>query len=80
MISFEEAKKIAKETRPEFNKYEEYKELYVFDKADAGERLGGHDMPFIVLKSSGKVYGYSQYAIIHPERLMDKEKVSEGTF
>ena len=82
MITLEDAKKIAKETKPSFNKYEEYKELYVFSKEEEEnmEMMGGHDMPFIVLKSTGKVMGYSAVAVSHPERLNPKEFVSEGTY
>lgn len=78
MITFEEAIKIAKETKPNVNKYEEYKEIYVFENKDALPSDGGADMPIIVIKSTGKVMGFSNYAIRYPERLMDTAKVTEG--
>lgn len=82
MISFEDAVKIAKETRPEFHVYEEYKDLYVFSRGDAEENetisMGGYDMPIIVMKSTGKVMGYSEVAVKHPEKLYPKGFVAEG--
>jgi len=84
MISFEDAVKIAKETRPEFHVYEEYKEFYVFSKGGDEENgmisFGGYDMPIIVMKSTGKVMGYSEVAVKTPERLYPEEFISEGTY
>lgn len=69
MITFEDAVKTAKEELPNASICEEYKDLYVFDADSEDETDGGDEMPVIVLKSTGKLMGYSVYAVKHPEKL-----------
>lgn len=84
MITFEEAVKIAKKTRDNVDYFSEYKDLYVFGlRKYMGEdrteyTLGGWDMPFIVLKSNGKVMGFSDMATINPQKLYDKNFIKRG--
>lgn len=89
MITFEEAVKTARETRNNINYFVEYKDLYVFglkenlvgvdDETELGETtIGGWDMPFIILKSTGNVMGYSAMAVRSPEKLNQKNFIKEG--
>lgn len=85
MITFEEAVRIAKDTR-EIDYFQEYKDVYVFgkkkymtksDDASCGI-IGGYDMPFIVMKSSGKVFGYSYIAVTQSQKLFEENLIKEG--
>ena len=83
MITLEQATQTALEIRDYFDKWEEYKDFYVFSKNKAENdntiELGGYDMPFVVMKDTGEVKGYSQVAVSMPEKLYPSEFVSEGT-
>lgn len=78
MVTFEEAVKTAKETRENINYYQEYKDLYVFSDNNAKLADGGYDAPFIVMKSSGKVFGYSYIAVTQPQKLFEENLIKEG--
>lgn len=80
MITLEDAKKTVKAIRPEFDTFEEYKEIIIFSNSKSQGGFGGYDMPIIVMKSTGKAIGYSEFAVQHPEKLLPEEPVSEGTF
>lgn len=78
MVTFEKAVKTAKETRGNVNHYQEYKDLYVFSDKSAESSIGGYDAPFIIMKSSGKVFGYSYIAVTQSQKLFEENLIKEG--
>lgn len=84
MITFEEATRIAKETK-KVNYYQEFKDVYVYgdenvmlDDGEEQEMFGGVDAPIVIMKSTGKVIGFSAFAVRHPEKVDPDKVIREG--
>ena len=60
MITFDEAKKIAKKADPTVNTVNEYKSVWVFYNKD----IKGDDIETVVRKSNGSIISFSDYAAV----------------
>lgn len=59
-ISFEEALKIASDQYPhQINRFEEYKDYFVFEHDDGAEYVGGSKSPIVIRKSDGAALNYA---------------------
>lgn len=74
MISFEEAKKIAKGLPSGVDVCREYASAWEFDRKDVEVRLGGMDGPVVIMKDTGKAVGLTWF-LLHsdPKRYIDPD-------
>jgi len=75
MISYDEALKIAKETK-KVNHCQEFPTVYVFEDTEY-EGFGGAGAPIVIVKSTGKVFGFNHFAVTQPEKVDPEKMINE---
>lgn len=80
-VTFEEALSIAKSKYPlPINRYEEYKDYFVFEHDDGVEHVGGISSPIVIRKSDGATLNYEPIFFNMAEDAEDVgEALKEGT-
>lgn len=76
MITFTQAKQIAKETDPKLNAYTETPDAYIFtnSKATKDEQW---DNELVILKASGKTVSYFEYSMNskHADKVSEQKEI-----
>ena len=78
MLNFEEMLKLAKEKRPGINRFEEYKDVIIFNGREDGSDEGGWRQPIVVFKTTGKVMTIPIVLQTMPQKIREENLIKVG--